>query len=242
MFFALHSLQSDEGKASVNAAKLAQRLSVTFVCRGEAMKTLLSLTFCLLLMFSGVPLTARANTTTEVYVLPESRAGQSYQSDIEAVLRDKYSLQVETSKSDSILQWFLLDGELPPGLTLRTNGSVVGTPSTYRPQPYQFRVRVIDQSVNNGEQLVIPLSIAVAAPGLRLSRITGPTLVRSDDAALSRSKAPKQSGGPRADGQVATPESVGTSEPVIVPVSASGPTSVKPAAQSDATPDRTKDK
>lgn len=206
------------------------------------MKTLLSLAFCLLLTFSGVPLTARANITTEVYLLPESRAGQAYQSDIEAVLRDKYSLQVETSKSDSILQWFLLDGELPPGLTLRTNGSVVGTPSTYRAHPYQFRVRVIDQSVNNAEQLVIPLSIAVAAPGLRLSRINGPTLVRSDDATLSRSNAAKQPGGPRAEGQVATPESGGASESVIVPVSASGPTSVKPAVQSDTKPDKSKEK
>jgi len=206
------------------------------------MKTLLSLAFCLLLTFSGVPLTARANITTEVYLLPESRAGQAYQSDIEAVLRDKYSLQIETSKSDSILQWFLLDGELPPGLTLRTNGSVVGTPSTYRAQPYQFRVRVIDQSVNNAEQLVIPLSITVAAPGLRLSRINGPTLVRSDDATLSRSNAAKQPGGPRAEGQVATPESAGASESVIVPVSASGPTSVKPAVQSDTKPDKSKEK
>jgi len=206
------------------------------------MKTLLSLAFCLLLTFSGVPLTARANITTEVYLLPESRAGQAYQSDIEAVLRDKYSLQIETSKSDSILQWFLLDGELPPGLTLRTNGSVVGTPSTYRAQPYQFRVRVIDQSVNNAEQLVIPLSITVAAPGLRLSRINGPTLVRSDDATLSRSNAAKQPGGPRAEGQVATPESAGASESVIVPVSASGPTSVKPAVQSDTKPDKSREK
>jgi hypothetical protein len=174
------------------------------------MKTFMSLTLCLLTVSYGIPLTARANVATEVYLLPESRAGEPYESDIEAVLRDKYRLKVETSRSESILQWFLLDGELPPGLTVRTNGTVIGTPSAYRAQPYQFRVRIVDQSASKAEQLVIPLSMAVEPPGLRLARIDGPSLVRYDEAPATRGAGSKGPSEPVIEEQFAARESVAT--------------------------------
>jgi hypothetical protein len=177
------------------------------------MKTCMSLTLCLLIMSYGMPLTARANVATEVYLLPESRVGEPYQSDIEAVLRDKYRLKVETGRSESIVQWFLLDGELPPGLTVRTNSTVTGTPSSYRAQPYQFRVRIVDQSASNAEQLVVPLSITVAPPGLRLARIE-PTLVRYDEAPATRGADSKGPSEPAIEEQFAA------REPVATPVSA----------------------
>lgn len=97
-------------------------------------------------------------------------------------------------------------------MTIRANGTVIGTQSTYRAQPYQFRVRIVDQSASNPEQLVIPLSIAVAPPGLRLARIDGPALVRYDEATASRGAASKGPAEPTAEEQLAT------REPVAIPV------------------------
>ncbi|HEY0376399.1 MAG TPA: hypothetical protein VGC87_05515 [Pyrinomonadaceae bacterium] len=141
------------------------------------MKLIRLLSLSLSLVLCGTPLAAAAETAPGVFTLPEGRVAEAYHADIEAVLRERYQMKVETGVRNSILQWSLLDGELPPGLTVRTDGTLDGVPKSYREQPYQFTVKVIDMSVNDSGPLVIPLSLSVTAPRLRLTRLNGPTLV-----------------------------------------------------------------
>ncbi|HZH30034.1 MAG TPA: putative Ig domain-containing protein [Pyrinomonadaceae bacterium] len=131
----------------------------------------------LLIILYAAPLTARAAAATEIFALPEARAAEAYQSDIEAVLRDKYRLKIESGARASTLQWAMAEGEIPPGLTIRTDGKIVGTPKVHREQPYQFRVKVVDLSISGSDPLTVPLSLSVAPPRLRLTRINAPALV-----------------------------------------------------------------
>lgn len=146
------------------------------------MKQILSFTMFIVLL-GGVPICSRAQMANEVFLLPQGRVGEEYQVDIEALLRDKYRLRIDTSRRDSILQWSFLEGELPVGLTLRTNGNIAGKPESYREKSYLFRVRVADHAVSSAEYLVITLSLAVTPPRLRLTRIEEPRLVPIDNAA-----------------------------------------------------------
>ena len=140
------------------------------------MRTILNFTLCML-MFCAACLSALAQSGNDVFQLPDGQARAAYQADIEAVLREKYRQKIETGVNDSILQWSVVDGELPAGLMVRTNGQVAGTPETAREQPYVFRVKVVDRALVNSSSLTISLSVVIAPPRLRLARIEGPALV-----------------------------------------------------------------
>jgi hypothetical protein len=147
------------------------------------MKLLQTLFLCLLVIFSGMPLSAQGAIRLEAYPLPDGRVGEKYQADIEVVLRDTYRLKIETGVSRSILQWALADGELPQGLSVSTDGKIVGTPRSYRSEPYRFQVKVADMSQSNPEPLSVPLSLSVAAPRLRLTSLSSPALVPIENGA-----------------------------------------------------------
>ena len=140
------------------------------------MRTILNFTLCML-MFCAACLSALAQSGNDVFQLPDGQARAAYQADIEAVLREKYRQKIETGVNDSILQWSVVDGELPAGLMVRTNGQVAGTPETARERPYVFRVKVVDRALVNSSSLTISLSVVIAPPRLRLARIEGPALV-----------------------------------------------------------------
>ncbi|HEU4795530.1 MAG TPA: hypothetical protein VFT02_07860, partial [Pyrinomonadaceae bacterium] len=175
------------------------------------MKSILNFTL-FTLMFWGVSVSARAVSTNEVFVLPDSRAGEVYQLDIEALLREKYRLRIETSTRESILQWSLVDGELPAGLTVRTSGNVAGIPERPRETPYLFRVRVVDRTASAADALIVSLSLVVAPPRLRLTRIEGPTLVPLDNSTTS-----SQANGARPPDNSRTAESALSPPPVRPP-------------------------
>lgn len=156
---------------------------------------------------------AHADSTSEVFLLPNSCVGEAYQLDIEALLREKYRLKIVTTR-EAILQWSLVDGELPAGLTIRSDGKVAGTPETYREKPYVFSVSVVDRTVGNSAPLLIPLSVIVAPPRLRLARIEGPALVPIDNAA-SPSRGNENE--PQASDVPTTPAPEGSREPNPMP-------------------------
>jgi hypothetical protein len=141
------------------------------------MKLFQSLILSLLIIFHALPLPAQAATKAEVFALPDGCVGETYQTDVEAVLRDTYRLKIETGVSRSILQWALAEGELPPGLAIRTDGKIVGTPRLQRPEPYQFRVKVADMSPSGSVPLLVPLSLSIAPPRLKLVSLSSPALV-----------------------------------------------------------------
>lgn len=91
------------------------------------------------------------------------------------MLRDRYRLKLETSARGAIIQWTLIDGEIPSGLRVGTNGTITGKPEGTREQAYRFRLKVIDVSAN--DDLILDFSLAVKAARLRLTRIEGPRLV-----------------------------------------------------------------
>lgn len=145
------------------------------------MKTAQAFALILLVTLYGLPLTANADTPPLTLALPEARASEVYSADIEAVLRMKYRLKIETAARTSILQWTFVDGELPPGLMVRSNGTVAGTPRASRNEAYRFRVQVVDIADNNPEPLFLDVSVLIASPRLRLTKISAPTLAPVDE-------------------------------------------------------------
>jgi hypothetical protein len=135
----------------------------------------------LLVLFYGIPLPVHAQTAAEAFSLPEVRAGEVYLVNIVSVLQDKYRLRLETDARPALLRWTFSGGELPPGLVVRPNGNVTGTPRAPRAEPYNFQVRVT--GAPGAEPLTIDLSLAVTAAKVRLVQVNGPKLVPLESAA-----------------------------------------------------------
>lgn len=135
----------------------------------------------LLVLFYGIPLPVHAQTVAEAFSLPEVQAGEVYRINIVSVLRDKYRLRLETGARSTLFRWAFSGGELPPGLVVRPNGNVTGTPRAPRAEPYNFQVRVT--GTPGAEPLTIDLSLAVTSAKVRLVQVNGPKLVPLESAA-----------------------------------------------------------
>ena len=155
------------------------------------MKSILKLT-TYILVFCAACLSPLAQSANDVFQLPDGQAREAYRVDIEAVLRERYRQKIDTGVNGSILQWSIVDGELPAGMTVRTDGNVVGTPETAREKPYMFRVAVVDRAVANSSPLLISLGVVIGPPRLRLNRIEGPAVVPMDgSSSTSRGRGPQ---------------------------------------------------
>src|SRR6266550_7345680 len=100
------------------------------------MKTHRAHPFLFLLIFSFLSTIGMAQEESRTFALPDARVGEEYRTDIETVLRETYGLRLEADKH-AIIQWLLKDGELTPGLALRTNGVLTGAkPSTTDNSPH----------------------------------------------------------------------------------------------------------
>lgn len=122
----------------------------------------------------GMPIQAQGQFAPQVFTLPNVRASEACRIHIELVLRDKYRLRLETGSRSHIFRWTFNGGELPPGLVLRPNGIVTGTPRAGRPQPYNFQVKV---NTVGAEALILDLSLTVMAPQIRLVQVNALKLV-----------------------------------------------------------------
>jgi hypothetical protein len=168
----------------------------------------MSLKTCRLLGLSVVlivvlPASILAQGSSQSFSLPDARAGEAYRVELETVLSGRYGLRLESGARNAIIRWALADGDLPPGLSVRTDGTIIGQPDIARTDPYRFRLRVVDVSVKD-EELLLDFTLVVKTGRLRLSKIEGPRLVpieirtsgaqeASTNAAISSAVAPNVS-------------------------------------------------
>jgi len=141
-------------------------------------------------MFCGLPLQAQGQAASEAFSLPDVRAGEAYRVNIESVLRDKYGLRLKSDSRSPVFRWAFTSGELPPGLMLRPNGTVTGTPRVARTQPYNFQVKVIDVGAPGAEALPLNFSLTVVAAQIRLVQVNAPKLVPLETAEANVSAPP----------------------------------------------------
>jgi hypothetical protein len=127
-------------------------------------------------LFLALAASANAQPASQVFTLPDARSGEGYRVELETVLRDRYGLRLESGTRNAIIQWTIADGDLPAGISVHTDGTIIGQPEAGRTDPYRFRLRVVDVSVKD-EELVLDFTLAVKAGRLRLSKIEGPRLV-----------------------------------------------------------------
>ena len=130
-------------------------------------------------LFAAVAPSASAQQPSQVFALPEAHVGEGYRVELETVLRERYGLRLESGARNAIIQWALADGDLPAGVSVRTDGTITGQPDVSRTDAYRFRLRVVDASVKD-EQLLLDFALVVKAGRLRLSKIEGPRLVPVD--------------------------------------------------------------
>jgi hypothetical protein len=133
----------------------------------------------LLLAFSAV---AIGQGQSQVFALPEARAGELYRVELEKVLREKYRLKLESSTQTGVIQWAEAGGQLPPGMSVRTDGVIVGTSRDSSEQAYNIRLKAIDVSTPSDE-LLLDFTLKVKPAALRLVQISGPRLVPIEEVA-----------------------------------------------------------
>jgi len=123
-----------------------------------------------------------AQEKPQVFALPDASAGHPYRAELEKVLREKYRLRLESGAQNGIIQWTQAGGELPPGLSIRPDGTIVGTSTDSSEREYDLRLKAIDVSAHS-EELVLEFTLKVKPATLRLVRISGPGLVPIDETA-----------------------------------------------------------
>jgi hypothetical protein len=143
------------------------------------MKTRFFYSLCLLITFYGSSLAEAPYEEPQIFSLPDARVGESYRIEVEALLREKYRLRLEGNSVNAILQWALVDGELPRGLTIRSDGILIGAPQENKAESYRFRLKVVDES-SPEEPLILEFVVGVKAAAVKLVKINGPMLVPFD--------------------------------------------------------------
>ena len=123
-----------------------------------------------------VPIVGVAQT----FELPEARVGEQYRVQIGQVLRDVYRLKLETGRQDAVIQWALENGDLPPGLSVRNDGFILGKADASSDRAFAFRLRAHDTAAKN-DALVLEFLINLKGGGLRLVKFEGPTLKPIDE-------------------------------------------------------------
>lgn len=141
------------------------------------MKVFGTLSLALVVLLYGMPLSAFAQESTTVFTLPAGTAGEAYRANTATVLRETYHLRLETNSRASVFRWSVAHGEIPAGLIVRTNGTIVGSPRVARAEPYRFQLKVVDVSIPNSAALTLDFSLMISAPQMKLAHVDVPRLV-----------------------------------------------------------------
>ena len=135
--------------------------------------------YLILLFICLLPISGVVAQESQEFNLPVARLGEDYRIEVESVLRDKYRLKLDAGKADAVILWAKSSGELPAGLSVRTDGTIFGNAREARVGPYQFSLKAVDLAVRD-EPLELRFSLEVKAARLRLTKIEGPRLVPVD--------------------------------------------------------------
>lgn len=96
-------------------------------------------------------------------ILEPAYTDEDYSQNIVQTLRKKYHLTLAGASRSPIFEWIAIDAP-PPGLTIDSaTGQIFGSPGKARPQPYLFRLHVVDRSVANPSPLKLRLSLKIMA-------------------------------------------------------------------------------
>lgn len=129
-----------------------------------------------LLLIQTLPISTQAQQETTVFVLPVALVSSLYQVNIEQILSDNYRLRLESTSQAQNFRWYFHSGVLPPGLKITPDGNIVGRPRLTRPDPYRFKVRVLDSSAGS-DALTLIFQLTVAPSRIRLVSAKPPRLV-----------------------------------------------------------------
>src|SRR5215813_3577102 len=125
----------------------------------------------ILLLISFLPLSGViAQEQPQQFVLPAARVAEDYRAEIASVLREKYQLRLESGNTNAVIRWTIAAGDVPVGLSVLTDGTIIGRPNEVRPGIYQFSLKAVDTAVPD-QSLELRFSLEVKAGRLRLSRI-----------------------------------------------------------------------
>ena len=75
-----------------------------------------------------------------------------------------YVVGLASTGGSAPISWKVTAGQLPPGITLGTDGTLSGTPTAASATPYQFTVTVTDSDTPTAETSSAAFSIAVSEP------------------------------------------------------------------------------
>lgn len=129
-----------------------------------------------LILFFLLSFSAIAQEQPQEFVLPAAHVGEDYRAEIATVLREKYQMKLESGNTNAVIRWTITSGEVPEGLSVQTDGTIIGRPAQVRTGTYEFSLKAVDVAVGD-ESLELRFSLEVKAGRLRLSRIDGSSLV-----------------------------------------------------------------
>lgn len=140
------------------------------------MRIIIIKSLALLLACQQLSLVALAQGSPDVYDLPTARAGETYRVNLEEVLRQKYGLELRLGSRVSDWRWSQLEG-LPPGLSIRDDGTVEGTPISGKKNVYEFGARVVDANSPKAPSSVLRFTLRVEQQRIQLASTNAPNLV-----------------------------------------------------------------
>ena len=115
----------------------------------------------ILLLISLLPFSSvGAQEVPQEFSLPIARLGEDYRVEIESVVRNKYRLRVDAEKPNAVVLWAMSSGEMPAGLSIRPDGTIIGNAKDARVGPYQFSLKAVDMAVRD-EPLELRFSMEV---------------------------------------------------------------------------------
>jgi hypothetical protein len=128
----------------------------------------------IVISLAGQPVPVLAQNSQE-FALPVATAGKLYRVNLAAVLRETYRLKIETDSQTSVLRWAFAEGEVPPGLAFRANGTITGIPRQPRSEPYRFHLSVRELKADS-QALKLNFILTIMPRVVRLTPISAPRL------------------------------------------------------------------
>jgi Putative Ig domain len=153
----------------------------------------------------------------------------------------EYEFRFESEGGAAPISWKLVDGELPPGLTLDASGRLHGLPSTARREVYKFVVEAAD-SAATPQRATQPFLLLIQAAPLRIKNPNG-LRIQSPQAPGASTPTPSSVPGVSMPGAVAiagslSPPASNNTPPATSGPGASIPPTGPPARQSGSTEER----
>lgn len=137
----------------------------------KATHKLLAVLLSLVFVFPAVWAQTASEDCPKSIDLVDGTVGDPYEQNILRAIqvRDR-ECGLQGGSANPRFRWTIEDGLMPPGLVLRSDGTVTGVPTTYNENPYEFKVKIADELLPTAAPETLELRLRIMPARIRLAR------------------------------------------------------------------------